>query len=51
MADVIKKLNGFLGTPTGQVLRGFAAAVLYAVLLVLICFYFSGNGAFIYEGF
>ena len=47
MADLIKRLKSFLGTPTGQVLT----AVVYAVMLLLMLMFFTGNGQFIYEAF
>ena len=45
MADVVKKARSFLRTPLGRVLE----AVAYAVMLALVCSYFTGNGVFIYE--
>ena len=47
MADVVKKAKSFLQTPVGRVMELIA----YAVMLVLVCIYFTGNGAFIYEIF
>ena len=47
MADVVKKTKSFLQTPVGRVMELIA----YAVMLVLVCIYFTGNGAFIYEIF
>ena len=47
MADVVKKARSFLQTPVGRVMELIA----YAVMLVLVCIYFTGNGAFIYEIF
>lgn len=47
MADVVKKAKSFLQTPVGRVLEVIA----YAVMLALVCVYFTGNGTFIYEAF
>ena len=47
MADIVKKAQSFLQTPVGRVLEVIA----YAVMLVLVCIYFTGNGEFIYETF
>ena len=51
MAHVIKQIKARLDTPSGRVIQTLASALLYAGLLLLLCFYFSGNGALIYEGF
>lgn len=51
MAKRIKNLKKRLDTPPGRVVSTVASAVFYAALLFLVCMYFSGNGAFIYEGF
>ena len=47
MADIVKKVRSFLQTPVGRVIE----AIAYAVMLALVCIYFTGNGAFIYETF
>ena len=47
MADIVTKAKSFLRTPAGRVLELIA----YAVMLALVCIYFTGNGAFIYETF
>ena len=47
MADIVKKAKAFLSTPVGRVIEVIA----YAVMLALVCIYFTGNGAFIYETF
>ena len=47
MAGVVKRAEAFLRTPVGRVLE----AIAYAVMLALVCVYFTGNGAFIYETF
>lgn len=47
MAGIVKKARAFLRTPAGRVIELIA----YAVMLVLVCIYFTGNGAFIYETF
>ena len=51
MAHVIKQIKARFDNPPGRLLRILGSALLYAGLLLLVCFYFSGNGAFIYEGF
>ena len=47
MAGIVKKAKAFLQTPAGRVLELIA----YAVMLALVCIYFTGNGVFIYETF
>ena len=47
MAGIVKKAKTFLRTPAGRVLE----AIAYAVMLALVCIYFTGNGTFIYETF
>ena len=47
MADIVKKARSFLQTPVGRVIEVIA----YAVMLALVCIYFTGNGTFIYEAF
>ena len=47
MAGIVKKAKAFLQTPVGRVLELTA----YAVMLALVCIYFTGNGTFIYETF
>ena len=47
MAGIVKKARSFLQTPVGRVLELIA----YAVMLALVCIYFTGNGTFIYETF
>ena len=47
MAGIVKKGKAFLRTPAGRVLE----IIVYAVMLALVCVYFTGNGAFIYETF
>ena len=47
MAGIVKKARSFLQTPVGRVVEVIA----YAVMLALVCIYFTGNGAFIYETF
>lgn len=47
MADIVKKAKAFMQTPVGRVMELIA----YAIMLVLVCIYFTGNGVFIYEAF
>ena len=47
MAGIVKKVKAFLKTPLGRALEVIA----YAVMLALVCIYFTGNGTFIYETF
>lgn len=47
MAVLIKRIQAFLKTPAGQILT----AVVYAVMLLLVLMFFTGNGQFIYEAF
>ena len=47
MADIVKKAKSFLQTPAGCIME----LIVYAVMLVLVCIYFTGNGTFIYETF
>ena len=47
MADIVKKAKQFLRTPAGRAVELIA----YAVMLALVCIYFTGNGVFIYETF
>ena len=47
MADIVKKAKSFLQTPAGRAVELIA----YAVMLALVCIYFTGNGTFIYEAF
>lgn len=47
MAVLIKRLKAFLQTPAGQILSG----IVYAVMLLLVLMFFTGNGQFIYEAF
>ena len=47
MADIVKKARSFLQTPLGRVIE----LVVYVIMLVLVCIYFTGNGTFIYETF
>ena len=47
MAGIVKKAKSFLQTPVGRALEVIA----YAVMLALVCIYFTGNGTFIYETF
>ena len=47
MAGRNGKLSKFLESTAGHIV----SAVLYAVMLVLVCMYFTGNGTFIYEAF
>ena len=47
MADIVKMAKLFLQTPLGRAMELIA----YAVMLVLVCIYFTGNGVFIYEAF
>jgi hypothetical protein len=48
MAERLKeKLRSFLRTPAGVVVE----VLVYAVLLLLILTFFTGNGQFIYEAF
>ena len=46
MAGKVKK-NSFWKTPVGRILELLA----YAVMLLLVLIYFTGNGVFIYEAF
>jgi hypothetical protein len=43
----MKKWEMWKASPAGRVVE----VVIYAVLLVLICLYFTGTGVFVYEGF
>ena len=45
MADIVKRAKSFFSTPVGRVLE----LIVYVIMLVLVCIYFTGNGAFIYE--
>ena len=47
MARFMKKLDQYRKTPAGQVLEAF----LYALMLLFVMIYFTGNGQFIYEAF
>lgn len=47
MAGRKGKLNKFMESTAGHIV----SAILYAVMLALICMYFTGNGTFIYESF
>ena len=47
MADIVKRGKAFLRTPLGRILELIA----YAIMLTLVCIYFTGNGVFIYETF
>ena len=47
MAGIVKRVKAFLHTPVGRVIELIA----YVVMLALVCVYFTGNGAFIYETF
>ena len=47
MADLLQRLKAFFPTPAGQIL----SAVVYAVMLLLVLTFFTGNGQFIYEAF
>ena len=47
MADIVKKAQAFLQTPVGRAVE----LIVYVIMLVLVCIYFTGNGAFIYETF
>lgn len=47
MAGIVKKAKSFFQTPPGRVIE----LIVYAIMLVLVCVYFTGNGAFIYEMF
>lgn len=47
MAGKVNKWKRFLNTPVGRVLELIA----YAVMLLLVLVYFTGNGVFIYEAF
>ena len=47
MAGIVKKAKRFLQTPVGRMMELIA----YAVMLALVCIYFTGNGVFIYEAF
>ena len=47
MAGIVKKAKSFLQTPVGRAME----LIVYAVMLVLVCIYFTGNGTFIYETF
>ncbi|MGM9993464.1 MAG: hypothetical protein ACI37R_01900 [Candidatus Avigastranaerophilus sp.] len=45
MAEFIKEIKNLRHTKTGMILE----AIIYALMLILICIYFEGNGQFIYE--
>ena len=47
MAEFLKQCKAFWQTLPGQVIQG----VVYAILLILVCMFFTGNGEFIYEAF
>jgi hypothetical protein len=47
MAKLITRIRSFLTTPFGVVLE----AIFYAVLLLLVMAFFTGNGQFIYEAY
>ncbi len=47
MAGFIKKWKAFWDTKIGRVLEMIA----YALMLILVLVYFTGNGVFIYEAF
>ena len=47
MAKFREHLRAFLSTVPGAVLE----AAVFAVMLLLICMFFTGNGEFIYEAF
>ena len=47
MADILKKARSFLHTPLGRVME----MIVYAIMLALVCIYFTGSGVFIYEIF
>lgn len=47
MAALVKKWKAFRKTTVGRVLE----LLVYAVMLVLVLVYFTGNGVFIYEAF
>lgn len=47
MAEFLKRWKKFMISPLGQLLELTA----YAVMLVLVLIYFTGNGVFIYEAF
>ena len=45
MAALLKQLKAWKNTPASRA----AALVVYAVMLLLVLIYFTGNGEFIYE--
>ena len=47
MADILKKAKALFQTPPGRVME----LIVYAIMLVLVCVYFTGSGEFIYEIF
>ena len=47
MAKFREHLKSFLNTVPGGILEAAA----FAVMLMLICMFFTGNGEFIYEAF
>lgn len=47
MATMIRKIRAFFATPMGIAVE----ALVYAVMLILIMSFFTGNGQFIYEAF
>ena len=47
MAKFIKRFKAAGASPLGKI----AEAVLYVLMLALICLMITGNGEFIYEGF
>ena len=47
MAGFIKKWKAFRKTKLGQALE----ILVYALMLLLVLIYFTGNGVFIYEAF
>lgn len=47
MAKFMNTIRQFLQTPLGLVLE----AIFYAILLILVMAFFTGNGQFIYEAY
>lgn len=47
MAEWMKRLKALSETPAGALLT----VVVYAVMVLLVLAFFTGHGAFIYEGF
>lgn len=45
MADFIKQFKAFFQTTSGRIILG----CIYAVMLLMVLMFYTGNGTFIYE--